>query len=56
MGKRKGNWVQSVKCWNCNKTGKVPDPRDPSKEMECPVCDKGFIRTKGTISASSSVE
>lgn len=49
--KGRGMWVQSVKCWNCNKTGKVEDPNKPEKQVKCTVCDNGYIRTKGMITS-----
>ncbi len=51
LRKGKGNWVQSVKCWNCSKTGKVVDPNNPDKQVKCQVCDNGFIKTKGVINS-----
>ena len=50
MTKQVGKWVQSVKCWNCNKTGLVEDPNDPEKQVKCEVCTAGFITSKGTLS------
>jgi len=49
--KGRGSWVTSVKCWNCNKTGKVIDPENPEKQVKCPFCDNGFIKSKGVISS-----
>jgi len=51
MAKSSGKWVQSVKCWNCNKTGKIPNPDDPEKEIKCPICNHGFIITTGILSS-----
>lgn len=52
MAKRLGTWVQSAKCVNCGKTGKVPNRNDPIKEENCIFCSgTGFIRSKGTISS-----
>lgn len=52
MAKKQGVWVQSVKCWNCKKTGKVSNPNDPLSEEDCIVCGgTGFIRSKGTIAS-----
>jgi len=51
MTREGGKWVQSVKCWNCDKTGKIQDPNDPEKEIKCPTCNHGYIITSGTLSA-----
>lgn len=50
MAKLAGIWVQSIKCWNCNKTGKIPNPENPDEIIKCPLCDHGYIRSKGTLS------
>ncbi len=52
MTKNIGKWIQEVKCWNCNKTGKVEDPNNPDKEIKCDVCAGiGYIQTSGTLSS-----
>jgi len=52
MTKKGGRWVQSTKCYMCNKTGKVQDPENPDKEIKCLTCaGTGFITTSGTLSA-----
>jgi len=48
---KKSGWIQSTKCWNCNKTGKVEDPNDSEKEIKCSTCSgTGYITTTGTLS------
>jgi len=51
MSKHKARWVQSVKCYMCGKTGKVPDPNNSEKEIKCETCHgTGFLTTSGTLS------
>lgn len=52
MAKKAGLWVQSIKCYNCGKTGRVLNDKDPTKEDKCIICNgSGFITSRGTISS-----
>lgn len=52
MTKVGGRWVQSTKCYMCDKTGKMQDPENPEKENKCLQCaGTGFITTSGTLSS-----
>ncbi len=63
--KASGNWIQSIRCQNCNSVSDLKNLDDRRKEFEnsgmtelegkkircVMMCDKGFFYSSGTLSA-----